>query len=162
MKKLVLITAIFSQILFAQQNDLTLEMTPVTGSAVNWEATLTLNASGGIENGFFIEVPAGVKMAPLSARINQNDLFLQNLNEIPSGESIICWTLLPEGLVFFFRDGQFNPGDQIVVTTMTTQVKKTLEANPAVNIRSIQKNESTIQYSEDIKSSANLSLKIEN
>ena len=162
MKKFVLITVLFSQILFAQQNDLTVDLKPVSDSNVNWETTLTLNAQNGTEKGFLIEVPAGVKMAPISARINQNELFLQNLNDIPSEESIICWTLLPEGLAFFFREGQFNPGDQIVVTTMTTQVRKTLESNPVVNIRSVQKNASDIQYSEDIKSSANLSLRNDN
>ena len=160
MKKIVLITAFFSQILFAQQNDLTIVTKPVTESNVNYETTLTVNAISGMENGFLIEIPAGMKMVPMNVIINQNELFLQNLNEIPSKETIVCWTLVPEGITLFFRDGQFSSGDQIVIKTMTTQLKKRFDENPTINIRTVQKNDSSIQYSEDIKSSANLLLKM--
>ena len=162
MKRLVLITALFSQILLAQQNNLTIDLQPVAESKVNWEATLTFDALNGMQNGILIEVPAGLKMVPLTARINQNEMLLQNIKETPSKESVICWELSPEGIILFFRDGQFNAGDRLIIKTMTTLIKKRINQDAVVNIRSVQNIDPTIQYYEDIKSSANLSLKIEN
>lgn len=162
MKRLVLITAIFSQILLAQQNNLTIDLQPVKESKVNWEATLTVDALNGMQNGILIEVPAGLKMVPLTVRINQNEMFLQNIKEIPSKESVICWDLSPEGIILFFSDGRFNTGDRLIIKTMTTLIKKRIIQDAVVNIRSVQNIKPTIQYSEDVKSSANLSLKIEN
>ena len=160
--KLVLITAVFSQIVFAQQNDLSVDVQPVLDSNINWETTITLDAQNGMENGLLIEIPSGLKMVLLSVRINQNEMFLQNTNETSSIESVISWDLSPEGVILLFQDGQFTTGDRIVMKTMTTRIKKNLKDNAVINIRSIQNVNQTIQYSEDVKSSANLSLKIEN
>ena len=160
-KKLVLITAVFSQIVFAQQNDLSIDVQPVSDSNINWETTLTLDAQSGMENGLLIEIPSGLKMVLLSVRINQNEMFLQNTNETSSIESVISWDLSPEGVILLFQDGQFTTGDRIVMKTMTTRIKKNLKDNAVINIRSIQNVNQTIQYSEDVKSSANLVLKIE-
>ena len=162
MTRVVLFTALISQILFAQQTMLSVDQQPVAESEINWETTLTLSVQNNMENGFLIEIPAEIKMVPLSARINQNDMLLQNTQEAPSSESVVCWDLSPEGINLFFQDGQLNTGDQIVVKTMTTQIKKARQPESVVNIRSLQKKDSGIQYSEDIKSSANLLLKIEN
>jgi hypothetical protein len=162
MKKLVLITALFSQILLAQPNDLIVDMNPVAESTVNWETTFTVNGQTGMENGLLIELPSGLKMVPLSARINQTEMYLQNLKETPSIESVICWDFSPEGIILFFGDGQFKTGDQIVLKTMTTLIKKNLKQEASVNIRAVQNINPIIQYSEDIISSANLSLKIKN
>jgi hypothetical protein len=115
-----------------------------------------------MENGVLIEIPGEIKMVPLNARINQNDMLLQNTQETPSVESVVSWDLTPEGIMLFFREGQVNSGDQIVIKTMITRIKKSVSENPAIHIRTIQKNNQDIQISEDIKSSANLSLEIEN
>ena len=80
LKRLVLITAVFSQIVFAQQNNLSVDVQPVSDSTINWETTLTLDAQIGMENGLLIEIPSGLKMVLLSVRINQNEMFLQNTN----------------------------------------------------------------------------------
>jgi len=161
-KKLVLITAVFSQFVFAQQNNLSVDVQPVSDSNINWETTLTLDARSGMENGLLIEIPSGLKMVLLSVRINQNEMFLQNTNETSSIESVISWDLSPEGVILLFQDGQFTTGDQIVMKTMTTRIKKNQKDDAVINIRSVQNVNETIQYSEDVKSSANLSLKIEN
>ena len=162
MKRLVLMIALFAQILPAQQNSLTVDLQAVTGSSVNWETTISLDAQNGMENGVLIEIPAGLKMAPLNARINEAEMFLQNINETPSKESVVCWDLSAEGIILFFRDGQFNSGDQIVIKTMTTQIKKRIAENPTITIRTVQKNNQDIQISEDIKASSIVKLKIEN
>jgi hypothetical protein len=156
-----LITAIFSQIVIAQENNLTIDMKPVTDSNINWETTLILDAQNGMSNGVLIELPSGLKMVPLSARINQTEMLLQNTNEVPSIESVISWDLSSEGVILLFQDGQFNTGDRIEVKTMTTQIKRTAGEDIVVNFRSAEKNDSTIKYSEEVKSSANLLLKIE-
>ena len=162
MKKLVMITVFFSQVLFAQQNNLTIDLQPVGDSTINWETTLSLIAPDGVENGMLIEIPVGLKMVPLSTSINQTDMLLQNKTEVPSTDSVICWDISPQGIILIFRNGQLNSGDQITVKTMTTRIRKNLTDNAVVNIRSVQNVDSAIQYSEDVKSSANISLKIEN
>ena len=75
---------------------------------------------------------------------------------------MISWDLSPEGVILLFQDGQFTTGDRIVMKTMTTRIKKNQKDDAVINIRSVQNVNETIQYSEDVKSSANLSLKIEN
>jgi hypothetical protein len=161
MKKLVLLTAIFSQILFAQQNNLAVDLQPVAESDINWEATLSLDAEVGMESGLLIEVPAGIKMVPLNVRINDKDLYLQNKRQTPSNESVINWDLSAEGVTLFFPDGQYNSGDRLELKMMTSQIKKTVTANPAINIRTIV-NKQDLQFSEDVKTSSILQLKIEN
>jgi hypothetical protein len=75
---------------------------------------------------------------------------------------VICWDLSPEGVIFFFQDGQINTGDRIVIKTMTTQIKKHIDENPTINIRTVQKNNQDIEISEDIKASTIIKLNIEN
>jgi hypothetical protein len=161
MKKLVLITVLFSQILFAQQNELAVDLKPVAESDINWETTLTLDAQSGMESGLLIEVPAGIKMVPLNVRINDKDLYLQNKGETPSIDSAINWELSAEGVTLFFAQGQYNSGDRLVLKTMTSQIKKTVTENPTINIRTIV-NKQDLQFSEDVKTSSILQLKIEN
>ena len=162
MKKLVLFIALFAQTLLAQPGDLAINLQPVRDSAVNWEATLTLEAQNGMENGLLIELPAGVKMVPLSARLNETELFLQNLDQAPASESVVNWDLTDEGVVLFFAEGQYSPGDRLILKTMTTQIKKQIEDNQQINIRTVLNTGPDIQYSEDIKVSNVLSLRIEN
>jgi hypothetical protein len=162
MKKLVLLTAFLSQILFAQQNDLAIDLQPVSGSNINWETTLTLDAQSGMENGLLIELPAGIKMVPVIARINADDMYLQNKSETPSIEKLICWDLTAEGVVLYFQDGQFNSGDRLVIKTMTSQIKKQAAENPTINIRTIVNRDQELQFSADIKTSSIMQLKIEN
>jgi len=162
MKKLVLIIALFAQILPAQQSNLTIDLQPVAKSGINWETTMTLDAQNGMENGFLVEIPAGIKMVPLSVEINQNEMLLQNIMATPSKESVISWDISEEGLVFFFQNGQLSPGDKIVIRTMTTQIRKRVDENPTINIRTVRINNQDIQISEDIKTSSIVELKIEN
>ena len=96
LKKLLLIMAIFSQIVIAQENNLTIDMKPVAESNINWETTLILNGQNGMGKGVLIEIPSGLKMVPLSARINQTEMFLHNTNEMPAEASVISWDLSPE------------------------------------------------------------------
>jgi len=131
---------------------------PVSDSNINWETTLTLDARSGMENGLLIEIPSGLKMVLLSV---QNEMFLQNTNETSSIESVISWDLSPEGVILLFQDGQFTAGDRIILKTMIKKKKKNLKDDAVINIRSIQNVNQTIQYSEDVKSSANLLLKNE-
>jgi hypothetical protein len=153
-RKVVFLTAIFAQILFAQSNDLAVTLQPVSNSDVNWETTLTITGQSGLENGLLIELPAGVKMVPLNAQINQNTMFLQNINDVPTRESLICWNLNDDGLILFFSEGQFSSADQLVITTMTTQISKRIADNPTINIKAAQGN----TFSEEIKASTVLSL----
>lgn len=162
MKKLVVITALFSQILFAQQKNLTVQLQPVPKSAVNWETTLILEAQSGMENGLLIELPAGIKIVPVSVRLNDIDMYLQNVNEIPTNESVITWNLAEEGMVLLFSEGKFNPGDRLVLKTMMTKIKKQIEDSAQINIRTVVNSGPDIQFSEDIKISNGLSLKTEN
>jgi hypothetical protein len=161
MKKLVLFTALFSQILFAQQNDLAIDLQPVADSAVNWETTLTLDGQTGMENGLLIELPSGIRMAPVNATINDNQLFLQNSIEISEKESVLSWELSPEGILLRFQDGQYNQGDQLVLKLMMSKIKKRFTENPTINIRSVT-NSQTLEYSDDIKASSVLALIAEN
>ena len=162
MIKLVLLTALFSQILFAQQNNLALDIQPVSESGVNWETTLTLDAQSGMENGLLVELPTGIKMVPLTARINADEMLLQNTSEIPSKDNVVSWELSEDGIILYFQDGQLSSGDQLVLKTMTSQIKKRIEDNQQINIRTIVSTNPDVQFSEDIKSSGNIVLNIEN
>ena len=161
MKKLLVFIALFSQILLAQQNDLAIDLQPVSQSEVNWETTLTLEGQSGMENGLLIELPAGIKMVPLSARLNENDLFLQNLDQTPARESVINWHLTEAGVVLFFAEGQYSSGDQLILKTLTTQIKKRIDDNQQINIRTIINSDTEIQFSSDVKTSSRLQLKNE-
>ena len=161
MIKLVLLTAFFSQILFAQQNNLALDIQPVSESGVNWETTLTLDTQSGMENGLLIEVPAGIKMVPLTARINTDEMLLQNTSQIPSKDNVVSWELSDEGLILYFQDGQLNSGDQLVLKTMTSQIKKRIADKAMINVRTLLDSQN-LQFSEDIKASNSMSLKAEN
>jgi hypothetical protein len=161
-KKLILITTLFSTYLFAQQTNLTIEVQPVTDSGANWETTLSWSTQNAVETGVLFELPTGLKMVPLAVRINQNDMLLQNTSETPSDESVVSWDLSPQGIMLFFRPGQINSGDQIEVKTMSTLIKNHLDENPTITMRAVQKNNQDLQISETIESSANITLEIEN
>ena len=160
--KIVLIITLFSTYLFAQQTNLTIDVQPVTDSAANWETTMSFTMQNSVASGVLFELPTGLKMVPLSVRINQNDMLLQNTSDTPSRESVISWDLSPEGIMLFFRPGQVNSGDQVEVRTMSTVIKNHLDENPTITMRTVQKNNQNVQISEAIESSANITLEIEN
>jgi hypothetical protein len=157
MKKIVLVSVLFAQILFAQPGDLSVNLIKISPSDINWEMTLTLNAPAGTQSGFLIEIPSTIKMVPLSVRINQTDLWLQNSDQVATSDSVVNWVFMPDGVSFLFREGQLTPGDPMVIKAMITKLKKRESSESVIKIRSLQNIESAGQISNEVITSADIS-----
>ncbi len=157
MKKIVLVTVLLAQILFAQPGDLSVNLQQIPQSDINWEMILSLNAPAGTQSGFLIEIPSTIKMVPISVRINQSDLWLQNSEQVSASDSVVNWVFMPEGVSFLFKEGQLTTGDQMVIKAMITKLKKRESSESVLKIRPVQNIESDIQISNEVITSADIS-----
>ena len=157
MKKIVLVSVLFAQILFAQPGDLSVNLEKIPQSDINWEMTLSLNAPAGTQSGFLIEIPSTIKMVPLSVRINQADLWLQNSEQASVSDSVVNWVFMPDGVSFLFKEGQLAIGDQVVIKAMITKFIKRESSESVLKIRSAQNIESDSQISNEVITSTDIS-----
>ena len=157
MKKIVWGSILFAQILFAQPGDLSVNLQKISPSDINWEITLTMNAPAGTQSGFLIEIPFNIKMVPLSVRINQADLWLQNAAQVSASDSVVHWVFMPDGVSFLFKEGQLTIGDQVVIKAMITLFKKRESSESVLKIRSVQNIESDSQISNEVITSTDIS-----
>ena len=157
MKKIVWVFVLFAQILFAQPGDLAVNLQPISPSDINWEMTLIMNAPAGTQSGFLIEIPPTIKMVPLSVRINQADLWLQNAAQVSASDSVVSWVFMPDGVSFLFKEGQLTIGDQVVIKAMISKFRKGEGSESVLKIRSLQNIESDSQISNEVITSTDIS-----
>ena len=157
MKKIVLITLFFAQILVAQPGDLSIDLQQISQSDINWEMILTMNAPAGTQSGFMIQMPASIKMVPVSVRINQADWWLLNTAQVSESDSVVSWVFMPDGVSFLFRDGQLVIGDEIEIKAVITMLQKTEISESAIRIRAVQAIEADIQVSDEVITSTDIS-----
>jgi hypothetical protein len=144
MKKTIAIILFSIQFIFAQQNMMTISAEKKTASKVDWETTITINVADEIRAGFQLTLPKALRLIPLSVRINQKNLWLQNARVVSDVDSVVSWNLLDDGIVFQFNSDQLRSGDQLTINSMTTVVRSDLNPESAIGIFSLG-NEQALQ-----------------
>ena len=63
-----------------------------------------------IDNGFYIDLPSGVKMVPSSINLSGTEFWLKKSNEIPTNLKVVHWDYDDDRIVFLFAGGVLETG----------------------------------------------------
>jgi hypothetical protein len=150
MRRIALLTVLFAQVVFAQSGDLGVEIQNIAQSESNWEISFSYNISNNSQPGILLELPGELKVIPMQIQLNQTNLWLQNKDEISQSVIVVNWQTLPEGLQLLFAENQVAAGDQLLIKTMATLIRKEMNPGAAVQIRRVERVGETKQFSDQV------------
>ena len=135
MKTILLFMGLLAQIVYGQSENLQIQTKPAAENDVSWETTLTITLPAAIQNGFLLELPAGLQMIPISVTENTRPLWLQNSDQPAAVDSVVSWQTTARGTVFMFRAGQTVSGDRLQIVAMTTLSGKRPDPQALIGLR---------------------------
>ncbi|MCK5454438.1 MAG: hypothetical protein KAJ16_08750, partial [Calditrichia bacterium] len=100
-----LIFALFITSLYAQSNDLVVNVSRMSEDTADLEATFSWQSSRNIQSGLVFTLSENMQAVPVSIRVDNREMWLKKGLETPANDTIICWDLAPEGLILLFSDG---------------------------------------------------------
>ena len=86
-------------------------------------------------------------------------MWLQKTTQVSSSDSVICWEMIPQGLVLLLNNKQVSNSGQLIVESMVTYIRKTENSDAIITIRAVQNDGPDFQLSNDVKASAILPLR---
>lgn len=119
-------------VLFAQPGTLLLKMSPIANTNRDFDFELNLQLSITPANGISIELPDGISLVPVSAKLNGNNLWLRHLSTIPTQDSVVAWEAGPQDLKLFLKAGVLQSGDVLNLICRTTVRNSNLDQNNVV------------------------------
>lgn len=111
----------------AQQTGASIDITPIPESDSDWEFNLNLDLTSSLSNGILLETPQEVMLIPISLRINQEEMWLQNILSVPDRDSVIAWQNMPQGIMLIAKSDLLNSGDNIQLKCMANIQDSELE-----------------------------------
>jgi hypothetical protein len=112
----LILTIFWTTLLPAQTGDISTALNRMSDSSPDWELSLTVNLNFEPANGLTFQLPAGMKVIPVSIRLNGQEMWLQNKLAIPDRDSVIVWDFTAQGLSLFFRNGLLKNGDMLAIS----------------------------------------------
>lgn len=91
--------------LYAQSNDLIVNVSRMSGDTPDLEATFSWQSSRNIQSGLIFTLSENMKAVPISIRVDEREMWLKRGLETPVNDTIICWDLAPGGLILLFSNG---------------------------------------------------------
>ncbi len=101
-KRFLFIGLFLSVSLSAQNVRSALNITNTLSDTHNFEMLVTVDLSNTVQNGFFIQLPAGVLSTPVSVSIKSGPLWLKEAKTAPKKTGMVHWSRQKDGLLFLF------------------------------------------------------------
>jgi len=112
---LVLFCILPATFLFAQADNLTINVNRMSPQSADWEATFSWQSSLNLQNGLIFELSENMQVVPASVRVDDQEMWLKQGLEIPTNDSVVCWEVSPEGLILLFAENRINSGNRLAV-----------------------------------------------
>lgn len=113
--------------LFGQQADVQLNLTPLSQTESDWEFELSVDFNFTPVSGLAVVVPEDVMLVPVSLKINNKRMWLQNLQFAPEPDSVVAWQRIADGLMFIYKQGMIQARDRMELKCISSLLKMPLE-----------------------------------
>lgn len=143
----LILTIFWATLLPAQTGDINATLDRMSDSVPDWELDLSVNLNFEPATGLAFQLPAGMKVIPVSIRLNGEELWLQNKLVIPDRDSVITWDFTAQGLSIFFRNGLLKNGDVLAITCHAS-IPKTDNFPATVSLKEASLSDTGINLSE--------------
>lgn len=107
-----------------------------TSSEINLQMLQNLPAG----NGFYVDLPADVKMIPSSVSLSGTEFWLKKSNELPTNPAVVHWEVDSGRIVFLFAKDVLSTGDNLSIIFQSHSIEKS--AARALSVRSLLGNNS--------------------
>ena len=101
---LIILPLLFTS-LYAQSNDLIVNVNRMSGDTPDLEATFSWQSSRNIQSGLIFTLSENMTALPISIRLDDREMWLIKGLENPSNDTIVSWELSPDGLILLFSNG---------------------------------------------------------
>jgi len=101
--------------LFAQADNLTINVNRMSPESSDWEATFSWQSSATLQNGLILEISDNMQVVPASVRVDGQEMWLKRIVEIPVNDSVVCWEISERGLMLLFTENRISNGGRLEV-----------------------------------------------
>ncbi len=119
----------------AQQSDLKIEAMKIPLAGDTWETTLMVAFSTLAQNGILIETPKELRLIPVSIARDNKQLWLQNSDRRPDGDSILTWQMNDSGFFLYFNTRQTFNQSTLSITCIAHLLTTALAPGSEIRIR---------------------------
>ncbi|GAB4378918.1 MAG: hypothetical protein Kow0042_27830 [Calditrichia bacterium] len=106
--------------LLSQPSSLAIRLQNIPDTEGEWELRATLNLNQNLANGFVVQVSENMPMIPVTVRLNNRSVWLQNLLSVPQRDSVIAWQKVTDGIMFLCQDDFLKAGDVMEIIFMVS------------------------------------------
>ncbi|UCF65739.1 MAG: hypothetical protein JSW33_07870 [bacterium] len=111
----VLFCILPASFLFAQTDNLNINVNRMSPESSDWEATFSWQSSANLQGGLILELSDNIQVVPASVRIDDQEMWLKRGLEIPANDSVVCWEASEEGLILLFRESRITNNSRLQV-----------------------------------------------
>ena len=150
----ILIVSIFIfSAAMAQNGNLNIDLQKIQDSN-NWDFNLQYQFTNPITIGVFIELPDKFIVTPISIKVNDQDLWLKNTDEISENDFVVHWEYLENGLILRFSDNLIQSGNQFSLNGLSS-TSNNLDDDTVISIKQMVDND---QIGENVIASNNINI----
>ena len=110
-KLFLVLVMLFSLSLSAQNLTLAFNVTNTFSDDHNFRMNVTASLPASVQNGFFIQLPAGVQATPRSVLSAKKALWLKEDATLPAQRGVVHWSRQNSGILFLAAPGTLLSGD---------------------------------------------------
>lgn len=128
----------FSQILYAQNADLSVQLTKNGSSERSWQLQMQLNFSLTPEAGLLVEFPGQWVLAPGAIYVNDTAYWLKQSANQPTADTVVHWDTNESGLILYFKDRSLQAGDRLQISC-AAHLNRTPRAGTIISVKNISR-----------------------
>ena len=144
---------LYFNVLLAQDSGLNIEIQKIQNTN-NWEFNLQYQFTIPVVIGLFIELPDDFVVTPISIKVNDQDLWLKNTNEVSENDSVIHWEYVENGLILRFSDNLLQSGNRLSLNGLSS-IRNDLNGNIIISLKRMLDNN---QIGDEVIASNNLNV----
>ena len=140
-------------VVLAQNTNLNIDVQKIQDTN-NWDFNLQYQFTRPVINGVFIELPNKFIVTPISIKVNDQDLWLKNTDEISENDLVIHWEYVENGLILRFTDNLIQSGNQLSLNGLSS-TSNNLDDDTVISIKQMENND---QIGESVIASNNINI----
>ena len=140
-------------VVIAQNGGLNIEIQKIQDTN-NWDFNLQYQFTNPVKIGVFVELPNKLIVTPISIKVNDQDLWLKNTNEISENDLVVHWEYVENGLILRFTDNLIQSGNQLSLNGLSS-TSNNLDDDTVISIKQMENND---QIGESVIASNNINI----
>jgi hypothetical protein len=145
----------FTYQIFPQANQNQISIKVAQNGEAEWRFNLEWNSNFQPTDGIDVDLPETIMLIPVSIKINDGNLWLQNSAVIPEQDSVISWQSTPGSIILLFKSGLVRNGDQLTLLFNGSFLQKKSGGN-IIQVRDVVWQSGTIETSDVVQATGTL------